>query len=158
MHVVAVVGCLCVVVGRVDVVVSFQLALIHIGSAGVRLGLHVVRIARDVIGCGGGPCLRLVGVAAGVRLSQVGHAASVGVHVSPVAPTSPVPVGVVARSAVLYAGLTGVGGTIVKDVGAVAASAGGHHECRDGLSGFYGELGLGLQTPAPLTEMWWRVL
>lgn len=126
MHIVAVVSCLRVVVGRVDIIVSLHLVFIHIDSAGVRLRLDVVGIACDVISRGGGTRLRLVGVAASVRLGQVGHAASVGVHVSSVAATSSVPVGVVSRSAVLHTGLACVGGAVVENIGAVAAPGGGH--------------------------------
>lgn len=159
MHIVAVVSCVRVVVGRVDIVVPLHLVFIHVDSAGVRLRLHVVGIACDVVSRGGGPrLLRLVGVAASVRLGQVGHAASVGVHVSSVAATSAVPVGVVSRSAVLHTGLAGVGGAVVEDVSAVAAPGGGHHKRRYGRLGFRRELRLGLQAAAPLTEVLRSVL
>lgn len=151
--IVAVVSCLWVGVGRVDIIVSLHLVFIHVDSVGVRLRLDVGGVACDVIGGGGGPRLRLVGVAASVRLGQVGHAASVGVHVSSVAATGSVPVGVVARSAVLHAGLAGVGGAVVEDVGAVAAPGRGHDERWYGWRGFRHDWRLGLQAPAPLTEV-----
>lgn len=154
----AVVRCRGGVIGRIDVVVSLHLVVVHVGSVGVRLRLCVAGVARDVVGRRGGSGPRLVGVTASVRLSQVGHAARVGVQVFPVAAANSAPVGVVTRDAVLDAGLARVGGAVVEDLGAVAASGRGEGERWRGGFGLRHELRLRLQTTATLAEMLWNVL
>lgn len=121
-RVVAVVGCWGGMVGGVDGVVSLHLVVVHVGSIGVRLWVCVAGVACDVVGRCGGTGSGLEGVAAGVCLCQVRHAARVGVQVLSVAATGSVPVGVGTGNAVLHAGLAGVGGAVVEDLGAVAAS------------------------------------
>lgn len=101
---------------------------------------------------------RLVGIAAGVGLGQVGHAACVRVHVFPVAATGPASVGVVPRSAVLNAGLARVGRAVIKNLGAVAALGWGEHQGGHTRFCFGGHLGLRLQTTAALAEMLRRIL
>lgn len=157
-HVMAGISCWGGVVGRIDVVVSLHLIVVHVGAIGVRLWLCVAGVACDVVGCCSGSGPRLVGVAAGVRLSQVGHAACVGIHVFPVAAASSAAVGVCTGDAVLHAGLARVGGAVVKDLSAVAASGWGEGECWHRGFGLRQKLRLGLQTPATLTEMLWNVL
>lgn len=110
------------VVGRIDAVVPLHLIVIHVDSIGVRLWVCIARIAGDVIGSRGGSGPRLVGVATSVRLSQVGHAAGVGIHVLSVAAASSASVAVVTGDAVLHTRLARVGGAVVEDLGAVAAS------------------------------------
>lgn len=157
-HVVAVISCRGWVVGRVDVIVSLHLIVVHVGSIRVRLWFRVAGIACDVVGRRGGSGPWLVGVAASVWLSQVGHAARVGVHVFSVAAASSAPVGVVTGDAVLHARLACVGGAVVEDLGAVAASGWGEGERRHRRFGFRHELRLGLQTTATLAEMLWSIL
>lgn len=101
---------------------------------------------------------RLVGIAAGVCLGQVGHAACVGVHVFPGAATGPASVGVVPRSAVLNAGLTRVGRAIIENLGTVAALGWGEHQGRHASFCFGRHLGLRLQAAAALAEMLRRIL
>lgn len=96
---------------------------------------------------------RLVGIATGVCLSQVGHAARVGIHVLSVAAAGPVSVCVVPGGAVLNAGLTGVGRAVVEDLGAAAALCWGEHQGRHASFRFRRELGLRLQATAALAEM-----
>lgn len=96
---------------------------------------------------------RLVGIATGVRLSQVGHAARVGVHVLPVAATGPASVRVVPGGAALHAGLAGVGRAVVQNLGAAAALGRGEHQGRHASFRFRRELGLRLQTTAALAEI-----
>lgn len=157
-HVVAVISCWGRVVGRIDVIVSLHLIVVHVDSIGVRLWLCVAGITRHIVGCRGGSGPRLVGVAAGVWLSQVGHAARVGIHVFSVAATSSASVGVVTGDAVLYAGLARVGGAIVEDLSAIAASGWGEGERWHRGFGLRLELRLGLQTTATLAEMLWGIL
>lgn len=101
---------------------------------------------------------RLVGIATGVCLGQVGHTACVGVRVLPVAPTGPAPVGVGPRSAALNAGLTRVGRDLIKNLGAAAALGWGQHQGRHASFCFGRHLGLRLQTTAALAEMLRRIL
>lgn len=157
-HAVQLVGAVVAVVRRghvavrgIEAVVSLHLIVVHVVSVGVRLRLLVSAVARHAVGRCGGSAPRLGGVATGIRLSQVGHAARVGVHV-PVASASPAPVRGVAGDAVLGAGVARVGGAVVEDLGAVAASGRGHGERWHGGSGLCGELRLGLQTAAALAE------
>lgn len=96
---------------------------------------------------------RLVGIAAGVRLSQVGHAARVGVHVFSVAATGPASVCVIPGGAVLNAGLTGVGRAVIENLGAAAALGWGEHQGWHPSFRFGRELGLRLQAAAALAEM-----
>lgn len=155
-HFVAVISWLCWVVRRIDGVVSLHLVVVHVHSVSVRLWFWVAGITRHIVGRGGGSGSRLVGLAI-VRLSQVGHATRVGVHVFSVAAASSAPVRVVAGDAVLHAGLAGVGGAVVEDLGAVAASGGGEAEGRHGGLGLR-QLRLGLQAATALAEMLWNVL
>lgn len=129
MYVVAVISCLSWVVGRIDVIVSLHLVVVHVGSIGISIWLCVAGISCDIVGCCGGSGSRLVGVAAGVWLSQIGHAACVGIHVFSVAAASSASVGVVTGDAVLHTGMTCVGGAVIKDLSAVAASSCGEREC-----------------------------
>lgn len=123
-HAGALISCLGVVVGRVNIIVSLHFIVVNIDSIGVRLRFWVVGIACDIVGCCGGPSPRLVGIAPSVWLSQVGHAARVGVHVFSVAPAHSAPVGVVVtRDAVFHTRLACVGGTVIEHFGAVAASS-----------------------------------
>lgn len=142
--VVVVVCCWGRVVGGVDVVVSLHLVFVHVKSTCVRIRVGVPGVARDVVGSGGGVSPRLVGIATGVRLSQIGHAARVGVHVLLVAAAGPAPVGVVPGGAVLHAGLAGVGGAVVQDLGAAAALGWREHQGRNTSFRLSRELGLRL--------------
>lgn len=138
---VAGVSCWGWVVGRIDVIVPLHLIVVHVDSIRVRLWICVAWVARDVIGSRGGSGPRLVGIATSVWLSQVGHAACVGVHVLSVAAASSA--SVVAGDAVLYTRLACVGGAVIEDLGAVAAPGCGKDQCwRRGL-GPCQELGLG---------------
>lgn len=56
-------------VGRIDVIVSLHLVVVHVDSIGVRLRLCVTGIACDVIGSCGWSGSRLIVVAVAVRLS-----------------------------------------------------------------------------------------
>lgn len=96
---------------------------------------------------------RLVGIATGVSLSQVGHAARVAIHVSAVAAAGPASVRVVPGGAVLNAGLTGVGGAVVQNLGAAAALRWGEHQGWHASFRRRRELGLRLQTSAALAEV-----
>lgn len=129
-HIMAVIRCWCWVVGRgrINIIVSLHLIVIHVDSIGVRLWLYVAWVACDIVGCRGWTGPGLVGVAAGVWLSQVGHAACVGIHVFSVAAAHPASVCVVTRDAVLHTRLAGVGGSIIENLSAVAASGWGEGE------------------------------
>lgn len=157
-HIMAVIRCWCRVVGWINIIVSLHLIVIHVDSIRVRLWLYVAGVACDIVGCRCWTGPRLVGVAAGVWLSQVGHAACVGVRVFSVAAARPASVCVVARDAVLHTRLAGVGGAIIEDLSAVAASGWGEGERWDRKFILCQELGLGLQTTAALAEMLWSVL
>lgn len=144
-----------VVGGGVHAIVALRLVVVHVHSIGVRLRLGVGGVAGHVVGGGGGPGPGLRGVAAGVRLRQVGHAARVGVDVSPSAPTDASPGAVVSRDGILDAGLAGVGRAVVQDLGAVAAAGrrqdvGPRRRLHLHLAG---ELGLRLQAAAALAEV-----
>lgn len=128
LYIVAVISCLSWVVGRIDIIVSLHLIVVHVGSIGVRLWFCVAGISCDTVSCCCGSGARLVGVAAGVRLSQIRHAACVGIHVFSVAAACSRSVGVVAGDSVLHTGMACVGGTIIEDLGAVAASGCGEGE------------------------------
>lgn len=157
-HFVAVISCWGWVVGRIDVIVSLHLIVIHVDSIRVRLWLCVAWIACDVVGGCSGSGPRLVGIAAGVWLSQVGHAACVGIHVFSVAAASSASVGVVTGNAVLHTGLACVGGAVIEDLSAVAAPGWGEHIGWHRRFGLCQELRLGLQTTATLAEMLWSIL
>lgn len=157
-YVVAVISSLSWVVGRIDIVVSLHLIVIHVGSAGVRIWFCVAGISCDVVGCRSGPGTRLVGVAASVWLSQVGHAACVGIYVFSVAAANSRSVGVVPGDAVLHTGMACVGGAVVNELCTVAAAGGGEGECLHGGFDFRWELRLGLQTPTTLAEVLWGIV
>lgn len=152
-RVAVVVRCWGRVVGGVDVVVPLHLVFVHVKSVCVRIRVGVAGIARDVVGSGGGVSPRLVGIATGVRLSQVGHAARVGVHVPSVAAAGPAPVGVVPGGAVLHAGLAGVGGAVIQDLGAAAALGWREHQGWNASFRLSRELGLRFQAAAALAEV-----
>lgn len=153
-HLVAVVSRLRGVVGWIDVIVAFQLVVVHVDAVGVWLRFRVGGVTCDVVGGCGGAGPGLVGVTTRVRLGQVGHAPRVGVQVFFVAAACPSSGGVVAGGAVLHTGLAGVGGAVVENFSAVAASGGGEGECWHwGVRLRHQELRLGLQTPTPLAEM-----
>lgn len=157
-HVVTVISCWGEVVGGIDVVVSLHLVVVHVDSVGVRLWVCVARKACNVVGGCGGSRPRLVGVAAGVGLCQVGHAACVGVHVFSVAAASSAPVGVVTGTTVLHTGLACVGGAVIEDLSTIAAPCWGEGECWNRRFSLCQELRLGLQAPATLAEMLWSIL
>lgn len=152
-RVAVVVRCWGRVVGGVDVVVPLHLIFVHVKAICIRIRVRVPGIARDVVGSGGGVSPRLVGIATGVRLSQIGHAARVGVHVLSVAAAGPAPVGVVPGGAVLHAGLAGVGGAIIQDLGAAAALGWREHQGWNTSFRLSRDLGLRFQTAAALSEM-----
>lgn len=107
---------------------SLHFVVVHVESIRVRLWFCIAWIACDVVGGCSGPAARLVSVASSVRLSQVGHAARVGILIFSVAATSPAPVGVVTRDAVLHAGLACVGGAVIENLCAVAALGWGDYK------------------------------
>lgn len=118
-HVAVVISCRGWVVGGIDVVVTLHLIFVHVKSVRVRIWFCIAWIACDIVGSCGWMTPRLVGIAAGVCLSQVGHTARVGVYVFSLAAAAPA--SVVAGGAVLNAGLASVGRAVIKDLGAVAA-------------------------------------
>lgn len=109
---------------------SLHLIVKHVESIRVSLWFSVGGIACDVVGCRRGSGPGLVGVAVGVWLSQVGHAARVGVQIFSVTASNSASVGVdvVSGNAVLHTGLTCVRRAIIKDLCAVAASRWGEGE------------------------------
>lgn len=125
-------------VGRVDVVVALHFALVHVSSVVVRL--HVwTRVAAHVVAAGRVVRRRLARVsAARVVLDQVRHAPRVAENLHlPVkalhgggARVQRAVVGV-RRTAVIQAGLAGVGRAVLQHLGAAAAV--GRRQGEDGL-------------------------
>lgn len=128
MHIIGTIGCVGRTVWRIDAVVSLRLIVVHADAIRVRLWLHMGRIARNVEGSSGGSSAGPVGVAVGLRLSQVGHAACVGVYVFPVAAAHSTSLIVVPGNCILHAGLAGVGRAVIEYLGAVAAPGWGQVE------------------------------
>lgn len=158
MRFVAGISCWGWVVGRIDAIVPLHLIVVHVDSIRVRLWICVAWIACDIIGSRGGSGPRLVGIATSVWLSQVGHAACVGIHVLSVAAASSASVAVVTGDAVLHTRLARVGGAVIEDLSAVAAPGCRKDQCWHRGFGPCQELGLGFETATTLAEVLWSIL